>query len=202
MRPNLQFNHAVAKIVRMSVPKRAVSADAMQDEWLEIQAAQADPSCFEPLYERYYEEIFNFVYRRTVDESLTADLCSQVFLKALQNIGRYEFKGVPFSAWLYRIASNEVAQHFRRDSKQRVVSIEEAGLPEMFDEEDEHLDETRRLALVKALDKLKEEDLLLIELRFFEGRPFKEIGDILGMTENNAKVKAFRILNRMKKMMS
>lgn len=157
---------------------------------------------FRPLYERYYEAIFLFVYRRTDDEGLAADLCSQAFLKAMQNIGGYEFKGVPFSAWLYRIASNEVAQHFRRDSKQRVVSIEEAGLPEMFDDTDPHEDEDRHLLLVKALDNLKEDDLLLIEMRFFEGRPFKEIADILDMTENNAKVKAFRILNRMKKMMS
>ena len=202
MLSNLQFSRTLAKTVRMSAPKRTVSAAAMQEEWLEVQAAQKDTVLFRPLYERYYEEIFLFVFRRTTDEALTADLCSTVFLKAMQRIQDYEFKGVPFSAWLYRIASNEVAQHYRRDKKKRVVSIEEFSIGEFMDEINEQDDETHRQLLVKTLDNLKEDDLQLIEMRFFEGRPFKEIADILGITENNAKVKTFRILNRMKKMMS
>lgn len=202
MLSNLQFSRTLAKTVRMSAPKRTVSAVAMQEEWLEVQAAQKDPALFRPLYERYYEEIFLFVFRRTTDESLTADLCSQVFLKAMQRLQDYAFKGVPFSAWLYRIASNEVAQHYRRDKKKRVVSVEESSIGDMIDEIEEHNDEQHRQLLLKALDNLKEEDLQMIEMRFFEGMPFKEIADILGITENNAKVKTFRILNRMKKMMS
>lgn len=174
----------------------------MQEEWLEVQAAQKDPALFRPLYERYYEDIFLFVFRRTTDEALTADLCSQVFLKAMQRLGDYEFKGVPFSAWLYRIAGNEVAQHFRQHKKKRVVSVEESGIGEMIDEIEDYDYEMYRQLLVKALDELKEDDLQMIEMRFFEGRPFKEIADILGITENNAKVKTFRILNRMRKMMS
>ncbi len=174
----------------------------MQEEWLEVQAAQKDPALFRPLYERYYEDIFLFVFRRTADEALTADLCSQVFLKAMQGLGEYEFKGVPFSAWLYRIAGNEVAQHFRQYKKKRVVSVEESGIGEMIDEIEDYDYEMYRQLLVKALDELKEDDLQMIEMRFFEGRPFKEIADILGITENNAKVRTFRILNRMRKMMS
>jgi len=198
---NLQINRTLAKNVRMSLSKKTVSTEAMQEEWLEIQAAQREPAAFRPLYNRYFEPIFRFVFRRTGDEDLTGDICSQVFLKAMQRIGEYQFKGVPFSAWLYRIASNEVAQHFRRVQKNRVVSIEESNLSDLFDEMDESDNEQLRTGLVKALDTLKEQDLQLIEMRFFEQRPFKEIADILQITESNAKVKTYRILERLKKKM-
>lgn len=202
MLSNLQFSRTLAKTVRMSAPKRTVSAAEMQEEWLEVQAAQGDPALFQPLYERYYEDIFMFVFRRTTDEMLAADICSQVFLKALQRIKSYEYKGVPFSAWLYRIASNEVAQYYRKSNKNRVVSMEETNIADLFEEIREHDDERHRQLLLKALDSLKEDDLQLIELRFFEERPYKEIAEMLGITENNAKVKTFRILARLKKYMS
>lgn len=183
----------------MSVSKRTVSAESMQEEWLEIQAAQHDPARFRPLYHRYYEPVFRFIFRRTADEDLTADLCSQVFLKAMQRLGGYSFQGVPFSAWLYRIAGNEVAQHFRSLKKNRVVSMEDAGVQDLFEDLDEEDREWLRTRLLLVLDELKEDDLQLVEMRFFEQRPFKEIADILGMTESNTKVKTYRILERMKK---
>lgn len=170
-------------------------------EWREIQAAQQDPAMFRPLYDRYYEPIFRFIYQRTTDEALTADLCSQVFLKAMQRLGGYEFKGVPFSAWLYRIASNETAQHFRYNKRRRIVSMEEGNLQEMMEEMDELFDEDQKWRLLGVLDELKEKDLELIEMRFFEQRPFKEIAEIAGITESNAKVRTYRILERLKKKM-
>lgn len=196
---NLQINRTLVKNARMSVSKKTVSMDAMQEEWQEIQAAQKDPALFRPLYNRYFDPIFRFIFRRTNDEALTADLCSLVFLKAMQRLEGYHFKGVPFSAWLYRIASNEVAQHYRQVKKNRVVSIEETNISEMFDEMDEPENEEERQRLIEVLDTLKPKDLQLIEMRFFEQRPFKEIADIVGITESNAKVKTYRILERLKK---
>lgn len=183
-------------------PDKSVSQQAMQAEWEEIQAAQRQPSLFRPLYDRYYEPIFRFIYRRTNDEHLTADLAAQVFMKAMQKLEKYQFKGVPFSAWLYRIASNEVAQHFRNHQKERVVSIEDHQLSDIADEIDTHDTEQLRTALLDTLQALKPDDLTLIELRFFEQRPFKEIANILNMNESNAKVKTYRILERMKKMIT
>ena len=187
----------------MSAPKRTVSAEDLQEEWLEVQAAQQDPAMFRPLYDRYFEPIYLYILRRTADEALSADICSQVFLKAMQRIGSYEFKGVPFSAWLYRIASNEVAQHYRKAKKKRVVTLEDAPVAELMEEmqEDGSAEDYMPL-LVAVLDQLKEEDLQLIELRFFEGKPYREIAGIMDITENNAKVRTFRILNRMKKKMT
>ena len=184
----------------MSLTKKTVSAERMHEEWLEVQAAQEDPARFRPLYNRYYEPIFRFIFRRTASEELTADLCSQAFLKAMQNLKDYTFQGVPFSAWLYRIASNEVSQYYRKYQKNRVISIEEVNLTGMFEEmEERSTGERLRKALFTALDDLHEADLQLIEMRFFEQRPFKEIAEILNMTESNAKVRTYRILERMKK---
>lgn len=198
----LTSSRILANTIGMDAQKKTVSAERMQEEWLEIQAAQGDPAMFRPLYVRYYEMVFRFIYRRTANEELSADICSQVFLKAMQRLSDYSFKGVPFSAWLFRIASNEVAQHFRQQQKNRVLSIEETQIGDMADEIDEEDNEALRAALLLALDDLKEGDMELIEMRFFEQRSFKEIADITGMTESNAKVKTYRILERLKKRLS
>ena len=178
---------------------KTMSVAAVQEEWLEIQAAQQNPARFRPLYERYYDPIFRFIIRRTSDMDLSADLCSQVFLKALQRISSYQFRGVPFSAWLFRIASNEIAQHFRSLKGKRTVSAEEIQLGEMAEEMEAEQTAWQVEDLVKAMDQLKETDLILIEMRFFEQRPFKEIAQILDITESNAKVKTYRILEKMKR---
>ncbi|MCP3933061.1 MAG: sigma-70 family RNA polymerase sigma factor [Bacteroidetes bacterium] len=186
----------------MNKPKKPVTNEVILKEWREIQKAQSDPAFFRPLYDRYYENIFLFIFKRTADESLTADISSQVFLKALQRLPKYTFKGVPFSAFLYRIASNEVAQHFREVSKNRVISIEEIPLGHLMDEIHEEGDDPHRSVLLSTINQLKKEEVHLIEMRYFEQRPFKEIADILCITESNAKMKTYRILKRMKKMIN
>ena len=185
----------------MNTFRRTVSAEAMQDEWAEIQAAQKNPALFRPLYDRYFEQIFHFIFKRTQDEGLCADLCSQVFLKAMHKLGGYKFQGVPFSAWLFRIASNEVAQHYRHAAKNRVVSIEDRNLGHMFEEMEEDKLAGMRELLIPSLDELRPNDLEILEMRFFEQRPFKEIADILEITESNAKVRTYRVLERLKKIM-
>ena len=168
-----------------------------EDE-LHIDAAKKDPKHFRYFYDKHYKEIFVFIYRRTDDEEVTADITQQVFLKAMQSIDRYNYRGIPFSAWLYRIASNEVTQHFRDQQKFRIVSLENDDVNEMMDEDYGHIEFAKREALFSEMKKLNAADLELLEMRFFEKRIFKEIGDIKGITENNAKVKVHRILNRVR----
>lgn len=186
----------------MEVSKTTISQQKLQAEWLEIQAAQKDPALFGVLYRRYYTQIFKFIYRRTANEALSSDLCSQVFLNAMEKLSTYKFKGVPFSAWLYRIASNEVSQHFRGKQKDRVVTLEESNIGEMIHEMHEEEDDgLLRSRLILALNELKVADVQLIEMRYFEKRSFKEISDILDIKESNAKVRTYRILERIKKKM-
>lgn len=202
MSTNLQISRTLVKTEGlMNTFRRTVSAEAINHEWTEIQAAQKDPALFKPLYNRYFEQIFQFIYKRTLDEDLCADICSKVFLKAMQRLNGYSFQGVPFSAWLFRIASNEVAQHYRQTKKSRVVSIEDYSLNSMLDEMDTDDLAPFRAVLAQSLDELKEGDLEIIELRFFEQRPFKEVADLLDITESNAKVRTYRVLERLKKIM-
>lgn len=183
-----------------------ISDDELNVEWQEVQAAQADPRAFKPLYQRYYEPIFRFIYRRCEDEATAADICSQVFLKALKKLKTYEFRGLPFSAWLYRIASNEVTMFYRQQKRERTVSADTSIYHELVDEDSIHVDDTPEeesleQMLRSALQSLKPEELSLIELRFFEQRPFAEIADILGISEANAKMRTYRILDRLRKKM-
>ena len=177
-----------------------VSTKALDDEWLQIQAAVKDPAAFKPLYEKYYHKIFRFIHRRTNDEFVSADVCSKVFLKAMNKLHNYKFKGVPFSAWLYRISSNEVNQYFRNSNKRRVVSLDEVDLTELFESEDGSNQDKIELMLV-TLQELELKDMEIIEMRFFEKRSFREIAEILGISESNSKVRTYRVLEKLRRKM-
>ena len=165
-------------------------------EW--IARAKDDPSAFGPLYKTYYEMIFRYVYQRMDDREACNDVVSQIFVKAMQHLHRYEYRGLPFSSWLFRIAKSEVHQYFRDNKAERVVNVESLQLFEVMGELDEDESEINKRKLMRALGQLKENDLQMLEMRFFEGRSFKEIGEILEITETNAKVRSFRALERLK----
>jgi RNA polymerase sigma-70 factor (ECF subfamily) len=169
---------------------------AREQEW--IQASRSDPKHFSHIYNKYYKKIFLFIYKRTDNEDLTADLTSHVFLQALINIKKYEFKGLPFSAFLFRIATNEVNLFYRKTKASRSINIEKTDIAEL--KEELHLGGMADMEeeMLKALEHLNEKEMQLIELRFFDQKSFKEVGYILGMTENNAKVKTYRILDKLR----
>lgn len=173
--------------------------DALREELQWVTQAKLDPKKFEPLYRKYYAPILRYLKQRVVDQEIAHDLVSQVFIKAINKIHQYEFRGVPFGSWLYRIAKSELYQQFREDKLKHVVQIESiqlADFEDLFTENDEQ--ELNRKRLFQALQFLKPEQLQLIELRFFEQLSFKEIGIQLGLTENNAKVKTFRALEKLR----
>lgn len=177
-----------------------VSEEDILNEEKIIEASQSDPEQFRALYEKYYKAIFLFIFHKVDQKETAADLTSQTFLKALQNIGAYEPRRLPFSAWLYRIANNETMQYFRKNKKVRKVVIDDTLLSELQAREQEPEQEELKMKLVKAIDTLPLEDIQLIELRFFEKKSFREMGFILDITENNAKVKTYRLLERIRKM--
>ena len=177
------------------------TTEQIAEEQRLIRAAQADIRQFSLLYNRYYKQIFLFVYKRVSDESETADLTAQVFLKAMQSLPRYEFKGLPFSSWLYRIAVNEVNQFFRSSKKHQYISLDTEGMRHLAEDEDEPFDESVIGRMKEAVAKLEPDDVQMIQLRYFDKIPFKDVADIFGISENNAKVRMFRILQKLKKLM-
>jgi len=170
----------------------------LEEENQLIQKAKLNPSHFAPLYKKYYESIFRYINKRVDEEEVAYDITSCVFVKALTNLSRYEFRGVPFSSWLFRIAKSELYQSFRDKKAQRTVSLDSVTIVQFIDEINEDFSEEQRGTLLNSLKLLKEHQLQLIEMRFFEKRSFKEIGEIVGLTENNAKVKTFRALIKLK----
>lgn len=173
----------------------------MEEENSLIEKCRLDPQHFKVLYERYFKRIFLFVLHRVGDKAISADITSEVFLNALVNINKYSFRGLPFSAWLFRIALNECNDFFRSNSKHRIVTLQDEMVDNLFEElTAENKIESFRQQLPAILEKLSVPELHVIELRFFEQRPFKEVGDILGITETYAKVKVYRVLDKMKKL--
>jgi RNA polymerase sigma-70 factor, ECF subfamily len=166
-----------------------------------IRKAKKDPEAFRPLYTRYYKKIFLFILHRIGEKEICADITSQVFLKALVNLEQYKFKGLPFSSWLYRIAVNECNNYFRKNKRERLVVLEESHVDILYDEMfGESMEEELRQKLPFILEKLKPDELQIIELRFLEGRQFNEVAQILEISETYAKVRTYRILEKMKKL--
>jgi RNA polymerase sigma-70 factor (ECF subfamily) len=168
-----------------------------------IQQAKSDPTHFRALYDQYFEEIYRFIFRRVRELEISKDITQQVFLKALIGLDKYIYRDLPFSSYLYRIAANECHQFFRDSSKVRYVSIDsdiQASLiTEIEPEQSTH--DTDLSNLNEALKELSKDELLLIELRFFEKMTFKEIGFILNISENLAKVRTYRLLTKIKKVL-
>ena len=174
----------------------------LEEEHQIIEKAKLNPSHFAPLYKKYYESIFRYVNKRVDEEEIAYDITSCVFVKALTNLSRYEFRGVPFSSWLFRIAKSELYQSFRDQKSQRTVKIDTIQVAQLIEDFVEEYSDENKAKLLKCLPMLKENQLQLIEMRFFEKRSFKEIGEIIGLTENNAKVKTFRALVKLKEFLT
>ena len=171
------------------------------EERVMILAAQKNQADFSPLYERCFEPVFRFVYQRIDNKDAAYDITADVFIKALSFLPKFEYRGIPFLSWLFRIAQNELNSMFRANKLHRNVNLEDSDLVDIKEEIEieNNLDQDIE-KLVEILGELEISDLQIIEMRYFEKRSFKEIGEILEITENNAKVKCYRILGKMGKM--
>lgn len=179
--------------------KGSKSGKRLPQERQHIEAAKKNPARFAPLYNHYYKPIFIFVFKKVRDEFTTEELTSKVFMKALINIKKYQDRGYPFSSWLYRIASNEVNMYYRSAKKVTTVEIMESDVVTLMEEIKEEGEIDRQELVIKLLAELPLAVSQLIELRFFDRMSFKEIGEILEISEGNAKIRVYRALDKLKK---
>lgn len=190
-------------------PDTFLSGSQLKAEEELVKRAQHNREAFAELYEIYYQRIFNFALKRTADIQLALDITSVTFLKALNQINKYRWRDVPFGAWLYRIAGNEVNDHYRRGGSRRVASIEEiAELADTGDYADEvnHAEEELNrheefLLLHKKLAELPEMYREVITLKFFEKKKIKDMVLILGKKEGTIKSLIHRGLEKLKEKM-
>ncbi|MGE3825031.1 MAG: RNA polymerase sigma factor, partial [Bacteroidia bacterium] len=186
------------KTAFLHTDKPSILQSSQPNEKELIIAAQSNPERFAPLYDHWYNPVFLFVFKRINDKEITADLTSQVFLKALVAIKNYKFTGAPFSAWLFRIAVNEVNMYFRKNNKNATVPLNEDDLRQLTEEVGEDETEENYNLLADALNELPEEQTQLIELRFFDKNSFLDMAQILGLTEAGTKMKLYRVLEKLK----
>lgn len=176
-----------------------MSEEEIRSEYAILEKSRKNPDEFGLLYKKYFDRIFGFIYRQTDDEDIAADLTSQTFLNALKNVDKFNFRGVPVSAWFYKIASNEVNRYYRKKKSDKTFSLEEGKVRDLYEQANEGWDEEMIERLLGYLAELPAEMLEVLNLRFFEDKDFKEIAFILDITESGAKMRAYRALDSLRK---
>ena len=164
------------------------------DERLQVEAAQKDRSKFGPLYEQHFDRIYAFVIRRVHDRAAAEDVTADVFHKALAALNGFEFRGVPFAAWLLKIAANAVADRSRRTGREVVVG---ERAPELTVEPDAEASD-RRADLFRFVSHLPADQRRVVIERFVEQRSIREIAGRLNKTEGAVKQLQFRALHSLR----
>lgn len=176
-----------------------MSEQEIREEYSILEKSRTNPDAFGLLYKKYFDRIFSFIYRQIDDEDVAGDLCSQTFLSALNNAGKFTFRGVPVSAWFYKIAANEVNRYYRKRKRAKTFSLEEGIVRTLYEQANEGWDEEMIERLLGYLAELPAEMLEVLNLRFFEDKDFKEIAFILDITESGAKMRTYRALDSLRK---
>ncbi len=174
-------------------PASKVSLEQTEERLL-VEAAQKDPSRFGELYENNFERVYAFIARRVRDRDVVEDLTSDVFHKALTNLGRFEWRGVPFAAWLFRIAANVIADRSSRAAKE-LSSIDDPAEP-TSDAGPEEIE--NRAQLFRLVDRLPADQRRAIVMGFAEQKSIREIAHELERTEGAVKQLQFRGLQTLR----
>ena len=165
------------------------------DERLLIEAAQGDPSRFAELYEQNFHRVYAYIARRVRDRAEIQDLTAHVFHQALANLGKFKWKGSPFAAWLYRIASNAIADQAKRKGRESMPQSE----PSTESSSATDLEEVeRRARLFSAVDTLPDDQRRVIVMRFADEKSIREIADELRRSEGAVKQLQFRGLDNLR----
>ena len=176
------------------------------DERLLIEAAQNDPACFAELYEMNFERVYSYVVKRVQNRAETEDLTSEVFHQALANLKRFEWRGIPFAAWLFRIAANLISDRWQRSGREvlddsghiesaqsKSVQIKSGQVSPAEIEEVE-----QRATLYRLVDTLPAEQRRVVVLRFVEQKSIKEVAQEVRKTEGAVKQLQFRALTSLR----
>jgi len=167
-----------------------------QDERLLVERAKSDAEAFGILYDRYAEDIYRFAQARLGNVAAAEDVTAEVFVKALRGIGRYRDRGRPFSCWLYRIARNAVADHFRHEPVSRQLSD---WLPDTATEvEATALRRVELDDLWRLVEKLPLQQRVAMTLRFRDDRSAREAAAVMGKSEAAVKLLIYRAIGRLR----
>jgi RNA polymerase sigma-70 factor (ECF subfamily) len=164
---------------------------ASVDERALVESAQRDPRRFTELYELHFGRVYGYIARRVRDRHHAEDLTSDVFRQALAGIRRFEWRGAPFSAWLFRIAANAIKDHWERSARDTGTPA-----PEVWEESAQEIE--RSAMLYQLVDGLPEDQRRVIVLRFVEQHSIREIAAELGRSEGAVKQLQLRALQNLR----
>jgi len=205
MRKAARNLHCLSRVMGTGVvgvgqrPSGALSAAELAAERRLIEAARSEPRRFGELYERYFDRVYSFALARTRDRSAAEDVTSTTFRRAFQNLPSFEWKGVPLSAWLFRIAANAAVDVHQRARRQ--AQLDEAG--ERAEAWDSHAAEIEeRVQLADLLKRLPKDQCQVVVMRFAQDRSIKEIAEALGRSEGAVKQLQFRAIQSLRTWMT
>lgn len=170
---------------------------ADQDDRLLVEAAQSDPSRFADLYEQNFYRVYAYVARRVGDRHQAEDLTAEVFREALAGIRKFEWRGVPFIAWLLRIASRAVADHWQRSGREIGNPADTSSQPGRPGPEEIE----RSAMLFQLVDRLPEAQFRVIHMRFVEQKSIREIAGEMGRSEGAVKQLQLRAIENLRAQM-
>jgi RNA polymerase sigma-70 factor (ECF subfamily) len=164
-----------------------------------VERAKTDPAAFGQLYDRYAVQIYRFVRARVRDDGIAEDITAEVFLSALRHIKGYQDQGRPFSCWLYRIAVNAVASHYRNQRSPLSLDEHLELVSPVLDPLDEIVDRERLRTVWQAVDRLPSQQRAAMILKFSEDMTMEDIGAVLGKSQAAAKLLIYRAVQRLRR---
>lgn len=166
------------------------------DEQLLIEAAQKDPARFADLYEINFERVYAYIVKRVGNRAESEDLTSEVFHQALANLKRFEWRGIPFAAWLFRIAANLISDRWQRSGREVTSDL---AVMESVKASPAEIEEVEwRATLFRLVDSLPAEQRRVVVLRFAEQKSIKEVAREIRRTEGAVKQLQFRALSTLR----
>lgn len=172
------------------------------EEQLVLSAQAGDDRAFEQIYEEYFDKIYRYIVVRVGNQADAEDLTEEVFLKALESIGSFEWRGISIAAWLFRIAHNVVVDHLRRMSKRQTTPIEE-GVPSRGPSPHEKAAINLTMEKLKtALTRLTQAQQQVLSLRLAGGLSIAETARVMGKTEGAVKASQHSALKALRRIFS
>ena len=161
-----------------------------------VEKAKYDDAYFEILYNHYFPKIYGYIFKRTGNHEIAEDLVSDTFMKVFANLNKYTHQGHTFGAWIYKIATNRLIDHYRKAGRQKEVDIQNIAEPADTRKRPEFLaaQSQDRILIQFVLNKLPEKHQKVLYLKFFNEMSNIEIGEALGTNPNNAGVMIHRAL--------
>ncbi len=161
-----------------------------------IEASQREPRLFARLYERYFDRVYAFALTRTGDRATAEDVTAETFRAALENLPRFHWRGVPLSAWLFRIAANTAADHFKRRTREEALPEETIEQGESW--ESRLIEVETRARLFEMVRRLPDDQRQVLFMRFGRETSIKEIAAAMGRSEGAVKALQHRAMTTLR----